>query len=443
MTARRCRPAAAPLRGTVAVPGDKSISHRFALLAPLAAGESRARGWLRAADTEASLAAVRALGAAAAWDGEELRISPGRFPAAGAAPAGGPPVTIDCGNSGTTARLLLGLLAGRRVRAVLDGDASLRRRPMDRVVEPLRRMGAAVTWRGEPGRLPLQVEGRPLRGLAYRLPVPSAQVKSALLLAGLTAGGPVTLEGCRGSRDHTERLLSGMGAPVAGRGGADRVALRGPVAEPLRTLDLDVPGDPSSAAFLHAAALLVPGSRVTVAGMLLNPTRTGYLEVLRRMGAAPAIRRRAAAAEPWGDVTVTHAPLRPFTVAGEIVPTLVDELPVLAVLAATADGVSRLRGAAELRVKESDRIALTAAGLRALGVTVDEHPDGLDVHGRPDREWPAAPVPVATGGDHRIAMAFAVLALATRAGVVLDDAACVGVSFPDVFAVLDGLQRGE
>ncbi len=436
-----CRAAARPLRGTVSVPGDKSISHRLALLAPLATGVSRIRGWLEAADTLASLAAARALGAGVRHIGDRLEIAPGKFPPAGPADTREPVVAIDCGNSGTTARLLLGLLAGRRVRARLDGDASLRARPMGRVVDPLRGMGARIDYLDDEGRLPVLVTGAALRGTTYHLPVRSAQVKSALLLAGLAAAGPVTLSGCGGTRDHTERLLGAMGFAVAGRGGSDRVAVRPPTG-PARPVDLVVPGDPSSAAFLHAAALLVPGSEVTVAGMLLNDTRTGYLEVLRRMGADVAIARRPGDAEPVGDVTVRHGPLRPFVIDGDLVPAVIDELPVLSVLAAAADGISRLRGAGELRVKESDRLALVAAGLRALGVTVVEHPDGLDITGDPGRVPPPEPVPVRTGGDHRIAMAFAVAATGGLGEVVLDDPGCVAVSFPSFFEVLDGLAGG-
>ncbi len=441
-------PAAGPLRGTGIVPGDKSLSHRAALCAPLGDGPARVRGFLRAEDTLRSLAAVRALGADVrddgCEDGRELWIAPGTFPAPGAAPEGVPLLEIDCGNSGTTARLLLGLLAGRRVRARLDGDASLRSRPMGRVVEPLRALGAGIVYLGADGRLPLVVTGAALRGGDHAMGAPSAQVASALLLAALSSSAPVTVRGCRGARDHTPRLLAAMGADLGGwEPGDDAVTLRpGP---PLRAVGHGIPADPSSAAFLLGAAALVPGSRVTVPGVLLNPTRCGFLAVLREMGADLAVEPDAAAeagAEPTGAVTVGAGNLRAVRIDGAgRVATLVDELPLLAVLAARARGTTSLRDAAELRVKESDRLAAVAAGLRGLGVAVVEHPDGLDIVGEPEGFPARGTVPVATHGDHRIAMAFAVAGLASRAGVVLDDDACVAVSFPGFFAACAALAR--
>ena len=433
-------PAAGPLRGTVAIPGDKSISHRAVLFAPLADGPVRVRGFLRAADTLSSLAAVRALGAEVADDGRTLTVSRGRFPDVGAAPPDAPVVAIDCGNSGTTTRLLLGLLAGRRVRARLDGDASLRRRPMARVVEPLRALGADIRYEGEEGRLPLLIVGAALRGGEHALKVPSAQVASALLLAGLAASGPVAVSGCRGARDHTQRLLGAMGADLATE--PDAAVLRS--GAPLRAVDIDVPGDPSSAAFLLGAALLVPGSGISVPNVLLNPTRTGFLDAMREMGADLEVRPATGGGEPMGTVGARTSLLRGIEIAGAArVATLVDEVPLLAVLAARAAGATRLRDAAELRVKESDRLAATAAGLRALGVRVDESPDGLDIVGNPAGFTTRGPAAIATHGDHRLAMAFAVAALASTGGATLDDEACVAVSFPEFFAVLERLtQRG-
>jgi len=434
-------PAAGPLRGTATVPGDKSLSHRAALCAPLGDGPARVRGFLRAQDTLRSLTAVRTLGADVRDDGRELRIAPGTFPLHGPAPAGASPLEIDCGNSGTTARLLLGLLAGRRVRARLDGDASLRSRPMGRVVEPLRALGADIAYLGADGRLPLIVTGAALHGGDHAMGAPSAQVASALLLAALSSSAPVTVRGCRGARDHTMRLLTAMGADLGGwKPGDDAVTLcPGP---PLRAVAHDIPADPSSAAFLLGAAALVPGSRVAVPGVLLNPTRCGFLAVLREMGADLAVAPEAGGAEPTGVVTVGAGPLRAVRIDGAArVATLVDELPLLAVLAARARGVTALRDAAELRVKESDRLAAVAAGLRGLGVAVTEHPDGLDITGEPEGFPAREAVPIATHGDHRIAMAFAVAGLASRAGVVLDDDACVAVSFPGFFAACAALGR--
>lgn len=436
---RQVPPAAGPLRGALRVPGDKSVSHRCALLAPLAEGDCTARAWLDAEDTGRSLAAVEALGALVERDGDAIRIARGAFPVPGDG-ADRPEIPVDCGNSGTTARLLLGLLAGRRVRAVLDGDASLRSRPMARVVEPLRRIGARLEYLGEAGCLPIRVTGAPLRGDQHVLPVASAQLKSALLLAGLCADGPTVVRGGGASRDHTERFLHLMGADLQGDAAADAWTLT--PGAPLAAFDLDVPADPSSAAFPLAAAALVPGSVVTVRNVLLNPTRTGFLRVLVRMGADLEVMNADASAEPAGDLVLRHAPLHGVEIGGEEIPTLIDELPVLAVLAARAAGRTVVRDAAELRVKESDRIAATVEGLRCLGIRAESRPDGFEILGSPER-FPASVRPtIRTFGDHRIAMAFAVAALASRVGVELDDAACVAVSYPGFFADCDRLQSG-
>jgi 3-phosphoshikimate 1-carboxyvinyltransferase len=436
---RHVPPAAGPLRGALRVPGDKSVSHRCALLAPLAEGDCTARAWLDAEDTGRSLAAVAALGALVERDGDAIRVARGAFPGPGDG-ADRPEIPVDCGNSGTTARLLLGLLAGRRVCAVLDGDASLRSRPMARVVEPLRRIGARLEYLGEAGRLPIRVTGAPLRGAEHVLPVASAQLKSALLLAGLCADGPTVVRGGGASRDHTERFLHLMGADLRGDAAADAWTLT--PGAPLAAFDLDVPADPSSAAFPLAAAALVPGSAVTVRSVLLNPTRTGFLRVLARMGADLEVVNADASAEPAGDLVLRHAPLHGVEIGGEEIPTLIDELPVLAVLAARAAGRTVVRDAAELRVKESDRIAATVEGLRSLGIRAESRPDGFEILGSPER-FPASVRPsIRTFGDHRIAMAFAVAALASRAGVDLDDDACVAVSYPGFFADCERLQSG-
>jgi 3-phosphoshikimate 1-carboxyvinyltransferase len=443
--------AAGPLRGTFTVPGDKSLSHRVALLALLADGPCRAAGWLDCADTRSSLAAVRALGAAVAVDGDRLTVTP---------PARPPlvPVHLDCGNSGTTARLLLGLLAGwlppGGPAVTLTGDDSLRRRPMARVVEPLRRLGADLAWVGDEGTLPIAVRGAVLRGMGLELAVPSAQVKSALLLAGLGAVGTTTVRGAAGSRDHTERLLRDLGLALGDD--ADAPAVTGPRGLPAFTLR--VPGDPSSAAFFQAAAALVPGSDVTVAGQSLNPTRTGALAVLARAGALvepedaatatgaePARGAPAVGGEPAGKVRVRAADLRAFTIGAGEVPSLVDEIPVLAVVATQCRGRTVISGAGELRVKESDRLALLARDLRQLGAVVEERPDGLVIDGPTSLcgGSSAAPLRLATGGDHRIAMAMAVAALVAEGETVLDDEACVAVSFPGFFEVRDRLLAGD
>ncbi len=446
---RVLRPAAGPLRGTVEVPGDKSVSHRVALFAPLATGPCRARGWLEADDTRRSLAAVKSLGARVEGGGGALTISAGGFPGIVGKGDGRPGprslASIDCGNSGTTARLLMGLLAGRSVTAILDGDASLRGRPMERVAGPLTALGARIEWIDRPNRLPARVTGQPLRGGTVRLPVVSAQVKSAVLLAGLAASGPVTLANCGATRDHTERLLRLMRANVRAAPGKDELTVM--PAETLRPFDVEVPGDPSSAAFLLAAALLVPQSEVTVGNLLLGPTRTGFLRVLQKMGAPLFVEASPLGGwEPTGTVTVGHGPLRAFTIEPAEVPSLIDELPILAVLATRAVGLSTVSGAAELRVKESDRIAVLAAGLRALGVPVEERPDGFAIRGPCALRPPVASCAddpgavLATAGDHRLAMAFAVASLAAEGEVRLDDDASMAISFPGFLSTLESLQ---
>lgn len=420
-----------PLTGTVKVPGDKSISHRVALLALLADGPCRAEGWLVSEDTLASLAAVRKLGATVVRDGDQVTITP---------PVARPTtnLTLDCGNSGTTCRLLCGLLAGwlpDGVAVTLTGDASLSSRPMKRVVAPLREMGADITFLQNEDRLPLRVTGAPLHGIHYDLPVPSAQVKSALLLAGLQAAGTTTISGDGGSRDHTELLLQTMGISCAAdRLGADLMIQGGgrPTA-----FSVQVPGDPSTAAFLHVAAALVPGSDLTTVGLSLNPTRIGALKALRRSGARVEIMRPHGppGGEPIGDVRVRFAPLHPLHIDGPEVPALVDEIPILAVLATGAEGETVITGAAELRVKESDRLALMAANLQQLGVKVTETADGLRIAGPVQMTGGSATQPkvLQTGGDHRIAMAMSVAALISAGESTLDDFECVAVSFPRFF----------
>jgi 3-phosphoshikimate 1-carboxyvinyltransferase len=412
--------AGGPLAGTTTVPGDKSIAHRALLLGALADGTSTLRGLPHGADVRATLGAIRALGAHATVDGDVGRVE-GRGLELGT----GTDAAIACGNSGTTMRLGLGLVAGVRGRRTFDGDASLRRRPMERVAEPLRAMGAAVQTTS--GHAPVVVEGTRLRAIDWTLPVASAQVKSAVLLAGLRADGTTRVGEPLATRDHTERMLRHMGVAVTSEAG--RVAVRG--GQRLRPLTVTLPGDPSSAAFLVVAALLVPGSRLRVAGVGTNRLRTGAFDVLRRMGARLTVEAtHDEAGEPCGDVLVEHGPLHATTIAPEDVPGAIDELPILAVAAAFADGDTHVRGAGELRVKESDRIAALEQ-LRALGVGFDPREDGFVVHGRPDMRLGAGTV--ATHGDHRIAMAFAVAGLRSRGGIVIDDPACADVSFPGFF----------
>ena len=403
------------LRGTVRVPGDKSISHRAVLLGALARGATEVDGFLRADDCLATVRCVRALGVTVDDDGERLTVHGG--------PLRRPDAVLDCGNSGTTIRLLAGILAGQPFRSTLTGDASIRRRPMERIAEPLRGMGARITGR-DGGRLaPLTVEGGALRAIAYTTPVASAQVKSAILLAALFAAGETVVTEPSQSRDHTERMLAGFGVPV----GRDRLTVRvsGPAA--LSPVHVRVPGDISSAAFFLAAAAIVPGSAVTVRGVGLNPTRTGVLDVLHAMGAEVAIENvRDENAEPAGDVTVRAAALHGTAIGGDLIPRLIDELPVLAVAASVAEGETVIRDAAELRVKESDRIAALARELGAIGARIEAQPDGLAIRGVPRLRGGRA----ASGGDHRVAMALAVAGLRAADPVTVDDTDCIRTSFP-------------
>jgi len=403
------------LRGTVRVPGDKSISHRAVLLGALARGRTSVDGFLRAEDCLATVRCVRALGIEVDDDGERLTVHGG--------PLRAPDGALDVGNSGTTIRLLTGILAGQPFRSTITGDASIRRRPMDRIAEPLRRMGARIDGR-DGGRLaPLTVEGGALRPIAYTTPVASAQVKSAILLAALFAGGETAVTEPSLSRDHTERMLAGFGVPVVREGLT--VRLRGPAAP--SAAPVHVPGDISSAAFFFVAAALVPGSEVTVRDVGLNPTRTGVLDALRAMGAAVEVANlRDTGGEPAGDVTVRAAALHGTAIGGELIPRLIDELPVLAVAASVADGETIIRDAAELRVKESDRIAALARELGAIGARVEAQADGLAIRGLPRLRGGRA----ASGGDHRVAMALAVAGLRATAPVTVDDTDCIRTSFP-------------
>lgn len=415
----------------VRVPGDKSISHRALLLGSLADGESVVRGLNAGEDVAATAAALRALGV-------PLEAEAGAVRARGRAAFRDPREVLDCRNSGTTARLLLGLLAGVGRRATLTGDESLRRRPMDRVIAPLRAMGAAIVEEGAPGRLPVRVESGVTRGGEHSSPVSSAQVKSALLLAGVAAGVPVSASEPALSRDHTERMLSAMGADVRTARSEGRVVISfTPGSAPLRPVRGSVPGDLSAAAFWIVWALLV-GRPLAVRDVGLNPTRTGALAVLRRMGARLAESdRREEMGEPVGTLAVEPGPLRAFDLRPEEAPGLIDEVPALAVAAVRAEGESTVRGAAELRVKESDRIAALVGNLRALGVEAEERPDGLVVVGT-DRPLRGR---VRTFGDHRIAMAFGVLAARPGNAVELDDPGCAAVSYPGFWEELARLRR--
>lgn len=426
----RVSPAAAPLTGQIRVPGDKSISHRAVLLAALSEGMSHLTGVLDSADVRSTMDAVSALGArveivAEHPEGLELLVT-GWGEHGPVAPAS----SIDCGNSGTTSRLLLGVLAGWPIAVTLDGDSSLRRRPMGRVTEPLARMGA--TFATSDGHLPVTVTGAALRGFRYELPVASAQVKTAVLLAGLRATGRTSVIEPAPSRDHTERMLPAFGVPVAVEASTLTVSVTGPVTP--RAADVDVPADPSSAAFLVGAALLVPGSAVSLPAVALTPTRTGFLRVLERMGADIAVAPETAdGAEPAGTLHVRHrAGLRGTTVLAAEVPSLVDEVPLLALVATAAQGTTRFEGVGELRVKESDRLAAVAEGLTALGATVRSGPDWLEVDGPVRLQGATLP----SLADHRLAMTWAVAGLAASGPVFVDGWEAIGVSYPGFAADL-------
>lgn len=411
----------APLR----VPGDKSIAHRSVMFAALARGTSRLRNMPAGLDVRSTQHAMRELGATVYAEGDDVIVE-GR---------GGtliaPDGPIDCGNSGTTMRLLAGILATRPITVTLTGDASLRSRPMRRIATPLQAFGARFALT-DAGTAPLTVQGKgDAHGIELAVTVPSAQVKSAFLLAGLGARGRTRLTGELASRDHTERLLAAFGVTIVRDG--DALAIDGPAS--LHAAEVDIPGDISSAAFLFASAAAVPGGRVVVEDVGLNPTRTGFLDLLRRFGADVTVEPGAPAAEPRGRVTVRGAALHAITVEPHEIPSVIDELPLVGVLGAFAEGTTIVRGAAELRVKESDRIESFAAAARAVGIRVETAPDGFAVTG-PARLHDGA---VVTHHDHRIAMAFAVAARAAGVSIALDDPDCAAVSFPGFAAALESV----
>jgi 3-phosphoshikimate 1-carboxyvinyltransferase len=416
------------IRGHFRLPGDKSISHRAALFGALADGATRVHNYSSAADCGSTLECLRALGVRLHREGGEVTVE-GQGPEAWKPPAG----DLDAGNSGTTLRLLAGALAGRPFRTVLTGDESLRRRPVERVAAPLRAMGATATTTD--GRPPLTIEGGGLRGLTWESPVASAQVKTAVLLAGLQAEGVTTVREPAPSRDHTERMLPVFGAPV--ERGELTATVRGGTR--LRAAEITVPGDASSAAFLVVAALVLPDSEVRLDGVLLSPTRTAFLEILRTMGGRVETRLESTDPEPVGSIVASSSTLRGTTVDPAVVASLIDEVPALAVAACRAEGTFTLTDARELRVKESDRIETLVEGLGRLGARVRELPDGLVVEGGA----PLRGARVRSHGDHRIAMALAVAALAADGPTEIDGADCVNVSFPEFFSLLArGTGRG-
>ena len=424
-----------PLKGDVRLPGDKSLSHRAALFAALAEGQSVIDRFPDSGVTRAMLGALTDMGVAWKLEGERLTVE-GRG-LRGFAPSAAP---LNCGNSATTIRLLAGALAAAGTPCVLDGSDGLRKRPMDRITEPLRRMGVPVS--ADDNRAPLALAARdaacPLKAVDYTLPVASAQVKSCLILAALGADGVTTLREPGPSRDHTERMLSAMGADIQWGRGVVEIA---PLAKPLVPLNLELPGDISSAAFLLVATALVVESSVTVRGVGINPTRTGILDVLREMGARITVENeRVVAGEPVGDIRLESAPLRAVSVGGDTVVRMIDEFPAFAVAACFAEGVTEVRDAEELRYKETDRISVLCGELRALGAEVEERRDGFTIRGG-----------TLTGGvcdargDHRLAMSLALTGLTSRSPVTVRGAEIVAESFPGFTAYMRelGVWQGD
>lgn len=430
---------AGPLRGEIRVPGDKSISHRSIMLGALAMGETTVTGLLEGEDVLATAAAMRAMGATVVRTGEGAWSVHG----VGVGALLQPEAPLDMGNSGTSTRLLMGLVATHAIETRFFGDASLSGRPMGRVIDPLSQMGAAFEA-SEGGRLPLTVRGaNPAVPIEYRLPVASAQVKSAVLLAGLNTPGITTVIEPVATRDHSERMLRGFGADLTVEevDGERVIRIRGEAE--LKPQVIEVPGDPSSAAFFIVAALIVPGSELLIRNVGLNPTRAGLVHVLRQMGGSiEALNVREVGGEPVADLLVKHSALKGIDVDPALAPSMIDEFPVLFVAAALAQGTTRTSGLEELRVKESDRIAAMAAALTGAGAVVTETEDGLTIEGtggEPLRG--SANARTKTHLDHRIAMSMAIAGLASRDGVEIDDTRPIATSFPMFEALLDGLGR--
>jgi 3-phosphoshikimate 1-carboxyvinyltransferase len=407
------------VRGEVRVPGDKSVSHRALMFGSLAEGRSRVRGVLQSADIESTAGALRTLGWPVPPLGPDMAVE-----GSGLTRSPVPSTRLDLGNSGTSTRLLMGIVAGYPIQSTFTGDASLSRRPMKRVATPLTEMGARIEFDGGMDGLPLTVFGGNLTGLDWKLDTASAQVKSALLMAGVTGQVAVVIREPAPTRDHTERMLRAQGAAIDVGGGI--IVLDPP--KRLEPLDITVPGDPSSAAFFACLAALADAGTITIRDVGLNPGRCGFIAVLRRMGARiDIVDRNDTGAEPLGDLVVRPVHLSGTRIDGDEVPSLIDELPALACVAARAHGETVISGAAELRVKESDRIAAVVANLRNVGVDVDEAPDGMRIRGTREPLTGA----VQTHGDHRLAMAFGVLGSSPQADFGIDDKECVAVSYPE------------
>ena len=422
---KRIDPIQAPLRGEITVPGDKSIAHRAVILGSIANGVTRIFNLSGGDDNSRTVKAFRQMGVAIERDGAALAIKGKGWDGLRA-----PEQAIDCGNSGTTMRLMTGVLAGRPFHSELDGDSSLRQRPMQRVIDPLCRMGAKLRSKTDNGLAPLEIDGSALRGIEYQMPIASAQVKSAILLAGLQASGSTILHEPQRSRDHTEVMLRGFGARVGVKG--QTVTLGG--GQELTGQEVRIPGDISSAAFFLVAAAIVPGSDVTIRNVGCNATRDGILEILRRMGASvESLNERTEAGEEVADLRVRAGALLGVEVGAESVARTIDEYPILSIAAAAAAGKTTFTDIKELRYKESDRIAAMSEGLRRLGIDVEEREDRMTIHGG----GKISGGKVRSFGDHRVAMSFAIAGLIASGSVEIDDAACADISFPTFFKLLE------
>jgi len=413
------------IRGSITVPGDKSISHRAVMLGSLAKGTTVVRGFLRGEDTISTLNVFRAMGIVAADDGDTLVIK-----GKGLHGLSEPGDVLDCGNSGTSMRLMTGLLAGQDFFSVLTGDRYLRARPMGRVIEPLSRMGAAIFGRDCGSKAPLAIQGRALKGVSYASPVASAQIKSSLLLAGLYADGQTEVIEPSLSRDHSERMLGYFGAPIEPLANGARIRGGGE----LLGREVTVPGDISSAAFFMVAALIVPGSELLITGVGINPTRAGILDILVRMGAEVSITgQRLVSGEPVANILVRSSKLHGIEIGGDTVPRAIDEFPIICVAAACAEGTTVIRDARELRVKETDRIAAMATNLRAAGVQVVETGDGMEITGA----GRLLGCSVDSFGDHRIAMSMLIAGLTASGETTVTDTGCIATSFPSFTELLE------
>lgn len=424
-------PAFKPLRGTLTVSGDKSISHRAVMLGSLATGTTEIEGFLPGEDCLSTIRCFRSMGVQIEQNGSSVKVF-GRGLRGLTAPAG----ILDCGNSGTTTRLLSGVLAAQHFNSVLSGDASIQRRPMKRIMIPLRAMGADITSVSGNDCAPLSVHGKQLYGIHFNSPIASAQVKSAVLLAGLYASGQTTVTEPALSRDHTERMLRSFGAKVLTGNFEDRPSVTVTETQNLYGTEISVPGDISSAAFFLVGASIVPGSEVVLRNVGINPTRDGVISALRAMGAKiEVLEVRNEDSEPAADLLVRYAPLHGTEIGGALIPRLIDELPVLAAAAAVAEGRTVIRDAAELKVKESNRIRTMAEGLSRLGAKVEETEDGLIIDGGAALHGGA----VESYSDHRIAMSFAILSLVTDGEVRISDPDCVNISAPTFYEDLKSL----